>query len=247
METMDAFGIMSVKRWLATMFCLALPVSSWALDLACFPRVDTTQKQYLVASDMLMLEAAREKKLNKDKAEFPVWVSGYQRGWFARVVEKSPTKTVPGVTPKEGKLFNGLLLASSGHQISSLDRNETLNCRTLISVRQLKTMAGGQLPGKGQIWIYVLKPGSMKRAAGKYPIQQSDVDNFLTGCVEQSRAFSLPQFAEQCVDFTVGWSQNWANDRERPSGGRLVQNKRKEIDRLLERLEAELFEKVRDE
>lgn len=247
MEIMGTLRVMSYQRWLAVGFCLVLPISSWALDSSCFPGVDSRQKQYLVASGTLILEAAREKKLNKDEVEFPVWVSGYQRGWFVRVVEKSPTRTVLGVSPKEGKLFNGLLLASSDQQIRSLDRTETLNCRVLINVRQLKSMAGGQLPGQGQIWIYVVKPGNMNKAVGKYPIQQSDVDNFLTGCLEQSKTFSLPQFSEQCVDFTVGWSEDWANDRERPTSGRLVQNKRKQIDRLLERLEGDLFDKVRDE
>lgn len=247
METSGALEVMPVKRWLAVVFCLALPISSWALDSPCFPKIDARQKQYLIASGTLMLEAAREKKLNKNEVEFPVWVSGYERGWFARVVEKSPKKTALGVTPKEGKLFNGLLLASSDQQISRLDRSEILNCRTLINVKQLKSMVGGPLPGEGQFWIYVVKPKSLKKAVGKYPIQQSDVDNFLTGCLEQTKTFSLPQFAEQCVDFTVGWSEDWANDRERPCGGKLVQNKRKQIDRLLERLEGGLYEKVRDE
>ncbi|WP_252177829.1 hypothetical protein [Endozoicomonas sp. 4G] len=247
METLGTLAVVSVKRWQAVAFGLALPISSWAFGSSCFPGIDAHQKQYLVASGTLMLEAAREKKLNKNEVEFPVWVSGYERGWFARVVEKSPTRTVLGVTPKEGKVFNGLLLASSNQQIGGLDRNETLNCRTLVDVSHLKSMVGGQLPKKGQFWIYVVKPKLMKKPVGKYPMQQSDVDNFLTGCLEQSKTFSLPQFAEQCVDFTVGWSQNWANDRERPAGGKLVQNKRKQIDDLLERLEGGLFEKVLNE
>ncbi|MGI9279643.1 MAG: hypothetical protein ACR2PX_08425 [Endozoicomonas sp.] len=247
MEKFGALGIMNVKRWLAVVFCLGLSGSLWALDSSCFPKVDTGQPQYLVASGMMMLEAAREKKLNKAEVELPVWVSGYQRGWMARVVEKAPARTVLGVTPEEGKLFNGLLLASSDRQISSLDRNETRTCRTLIDVRQLKSMAGGHLPDKGQFWIYVVKPKSKSKPVSKYPIQQSDVDNFLTGCLEQSKAFSLPQFAEQCVDTTVGWSDHWTNDRERPSGGKLVQNKRVQIDKLLERLEGGFFKKVRNE
>ncbi|WP_062260519.1 hypothetical protein [Endozoicomonas arenosclerae] len=247
MEKFETLGVTALKRWLVAMFCLVLPAQLWAADTSCFPNIDTSQNQYLLAYGTLMLEAAREKKLNKSEVELPVWVSGYQRGWFSRVVEKAPTRTVLGVTQEDGKLFNGLLLASSDRQISGLDRNETRNCRTLVDVRHLKSMAGGSLPEKGQIWIYAVKPKSMKKPAGKYPIQQSDVDNFLTGCLEQSKAFSLPQFAEQCVDSTAGWSENWANDRARPSGGKLVQNKRKQIDKLLARLEGDLFEKVRDE
>ncbi|KEQ11781.1 gamma-glutamylcyclotransferase family protein [Endozoicomonas numazuensis] len=247
MEKFGRLGVLTIKQWLIVALSLGLSGQLWALDSTCFPKVDTSQPQYLVASGTLMLEASREKKLNKAEVELPVWVSGYERGWFVRVVEKAPKRTVLGVSKDEGKLFNGLLLASSDRQISSLDRNEHRTCRTLIDVKQLNSMAGGQLPEKGQIWIYVVKPKNKAKPAGKYPIQQSDVDNFLTGCLEQSKTFSLPQFAEQCVDTTVGWSENWTNDRERPSGGELVQNKRVQINKLLERLEGGLFEKVRDE
>lgn len=211
----------------------------------CFPAMDNKKSQYLVAYGPLLYQTAREKRLDKGSTEVPVWVHGYSRGWMARDKARSPNRTLLGASKESGKEFNAVILSASDSQIKSLDREAVQYCRTRISEQHLRPMAGGTLPKSGEYWMYTVRKNLKAKPAGKFAIQQSDVDIFVTGCLQQAETFKLKSFSEQCIDTTSGWSVHWNDDRDRPSGGKLVQNRRKQIDLLLERLEGNLYEKVR--
>ncbi|WP_153767950.1 hypothetical protein [Endozoicomonas sp. OPT23] len=217
----------------------------WA-EQSCFPTIDSKEPQYIVAVGSLMQTAARNKKLNKSEIEFPVWVRGYERGWFGRNFNRPPQRTMLAVRAEPGKKFNGLLLHSTSGVISSIDRGDLITCREKIDPRKLQSMTSEKLPDRGQFWIYTVKKPNNRKAASKFPIQQSEVDIFLTGCIEQAKQFNLPEFANQCVKSTYAWSEHWNNDRERPVA-KLVTAKRPQVDKLLEQLEGGLFDRIRED
>jgi hypothetical protein len=49
--------------------------------------------------------------------------------------------------------------------------------------------------GAGQAWIYVNQPGTIATPTVDYPIVQSYVDIFVSGCLEQEQRFGLEGFA----------------------------------------------------
>ena len=242
-------GLKKNIRRVAVLSLSALGITAastgWA-DPACFPAINKSEPQYIVAYGSLMQSAAREKKLNKAEVEFPVWVRGYERGWFGRDSRQSPQKTALVVKAEPGKKFNGLLLQATSGQLSAIDRGDVITCRERIDPRKLQSMTSEKLPERGQFWIYAAKKPKIRKAAGQFPMLQSEVDVFLTGCIEQAAAFGLPDFSSQCVKSTNGWSVHWNNDRDRPSG-KLVTAKRPKIDQLLEQLEGNLFDRIRQE
>lgn len=218
-----------------------------ALNTKCFPVLDEKQPQYVVAYGRLMHESLRSDKLQyKSTGQLPVWVSGFQRGWTTRINTKG-NYTSLGVTPEAGKLFNGILVEATPDVIDTHDRTEKKMCRIRLDRKKISSMTGQVLPGKGEFWIYTTKPEVRYKPAGKYPMLMSEVDAFLTGCIQQGEQFNLTNFPEQCIESTDFWSGNWTNDRERPLAGRLVQVRRTQINKLLSKMKGGLYEKVRSE
>lgn len=218
-----------------------------AMDTKCFPALDEKQPQYVVAYGRMMHETLRSNALQKKSTgQLPVWVSGFQRGWMTRL-KREGSYTSLGVAPEAGKLFNGILVEAGSGIINAHDRTEQRMCRTRLDRKMITSMTGQVLPGKGEFWIYSTKPEALGKPAGKYPMLMSEVDEFLTGCIEQAKQFNLTNFPEQCIESTDGWSSHWTNDRERPMTGRLVQVKRSQVDKLLSKMKGGLYEKVRSQ
>ncbi len=215
-------------------------------EQACFPSLDDQQPQYVIGYGNLLYEATRKLKLeDASRAKVPVIVNGYQRGWIARSKPDGVKSTGLAVTPMDGKRFNGVLLSVSPRTIKGMDRKESGVCRVSVPRKQLLSMTTEPLPEKGQFWIYLVQEKQLNKPAANYPILQSRVDEFLTGCIEQGERFKLAGFSEQCVKETDGWSVHWSNDRARPLGGKPVQTRFREVDRLLEKLEGNLYENIR--
>lgn len=218
-----------------------------ALDTDCFPVLDDKQSQYVVVYGRYMHERLRSKKMEqKYTGQLPVWLSGFQRGWLTRIKTEGKYTTL-GVTPETGKLLNGILVEASPRLINSYDRSEQRMCRTRVDRKAISSMTGQVIPGKGEFWVYTTKKGSRYQPAGKYPILMSEVDEFLTGCIQQAEQFNLTNFPEQCIDTTDFWSKHWTNDRERPLTGRLVQVRRTNVDDLLSKMKGGLYESIRTE
>ena len=217
-------------------------------EQTCLPELDDKQPQYVVSHSGLLYGAIRQNKLDNIKAPaLPVMVQNYKRGWIARSKPDGVKVTHLGVTPEAGKHFNGLLLTLAPGTVKKLDRAAPLYCRALIPRENLSSMTSMPIPEKGQFWIYLTKPKLTKTPAANYPILQSEVDEFLTGCIEQGERFKIEDYAEQCIKTTEGWSVHWSNDRVRPVSGKPVQTKPKAVDKLLEKLEGNLYENVRAE
>ncbi|OED43285.1 hypothetical protein ACH42_10465 [Endozoicomonas sp. (ex Bugula neritina AB1)] len=223
---------------------VALLTPGWGLASECFPTPDSKKPQYLVAYGSLLYEESRLRKVQQAKLELPVWVEGYKRGWLLRTKPDSLKLTRLGVTPSAGDKFNGVLLSMEVGKLTSLDRQAKLECRTQINKDSLKAMNDKALPD-GDFWIYQAQKKYISPPAGEYPIMQTNVDVFLTGCMEQAERFKIKDFADICLSTTKNWSMHWANDRRSPIDQKIVQTKNKQVDRLLEKLEGDLFENVR--
>ena len=224
---------------------VALLTQGWALASDCFPAPDTKKPQYLVAFGSLLYEGARLNKAELAELELPVWVEGYKRAWLLRTKPDSLKLTLLGVTPSNGDKFNAVLISLPAGKLTSIDRQAKLECRMKINKDSLITMSNKALPDDGDIWIYEAQKKYIARPAGEYPIMQSNVDVFMTGCIEQAERFKIKDFADLCVSTTQYWSAHWANDRRTPLDQKIVQTKNKQVDKLLEKLEGNLYESVR--
>jgi hypothetical protein len=107
--------------------------------------------------------------------------------------------------------------------------------------------ADNSLPD-GQYWIYVTKPEFTEPPSKDYPIVQSYVDIFITGCLELERNFEAEGFSDECVRSTRGWSSNfWINDRIYPRRPFMYQPRASDIDKLLRRIMPRHFKNIKIE
>jgi hypothetical protein len=97
----------------------------------------------------------------------------------------------------------------------------------------------------GQIWIYVSMPQSVAIPNSQYPIVQSYVDIFVSGCLEQEQRFGLPEFAQQCLSTTPIGPKHWVNDRIYPRRPFNFQPKARQIDNLLSKQLQQYFSHIR--
>ena len=241
-----AFKLTGNKIWmigLLKVLCMA-PVVSMANE--CFPVFDKAKSQYIVGYGNLLYEQARNTTNIGFKPEVPVWVDGFRRGWQTRTRQDNNIKvTELGVIPLVGGRFNGVLISMPANKIKSIDREQKLTCRVLVNPEQLTPMNNGEIPENSQFWLYQTQNKYSHRPAGSYPILMSDVDEFLTGCIEQADQFGLKSFASECVATTWYWSSHWVNDRLHPLKTKPAQIQRLQVDKLLENLEGDLYEQVR--
>lgn len=229
---------------------LAILCISSSLSMAndCFPPFDKTKPQYIVGYGSLLYEQARKLTNVGFEPEVPVWVDGFRRGWLTRTHQDNNVKvTELGVIPLVGGRFNGVLISMPTNKIKSIDRQQKLMCRVLVNSGQLTPMNNEKIPKDGQFWLYQTQNKYSAKPAGSYPILMSDVDEYLTGCIEQSERFKLKSFAQECVATTWNWSSHWVNDRLHPLKAKPAQIQRQQVDKLLDSLEGNLYEQVRSE
>ncbi len=214
----------------------------------CFPAFDKSKSQYIVGYGSLLYEQSRELTNVRFKPEVPVWVDGFRRGWLTRTRQDNNIKvTELGVIPLVGGRFNGVLISMPTNKIKSIDRQQKLACRVLVNPEQLTSMNKDKVPRNSQFWLYQTQNKYSNKPAGSYPILMSDVDEFLTGCIEQAEQFGLKSFARECVATTWNWSSHWVNDRLHPLKTKPAQIQRQQVDKLLENLEGNLYEQVRSQ
>ncbi len=234
----SVFGVLVVS--------ISAPLTGIAND--CFPAFDKGEPQYLVGYGDLLYEDSRKVTAIDFESELPVKVEGFRRGWQMRTSSDNNIKvTKLGLTTLAGGHFNGILVAMPANEIKSLDRQQKLTCRVEVKPKQITALNNKKVPERGRFWLYKTQHKHVFKPAGSYPILMSDVDEFLTGCIAQGEKFGLQSFAQDCVSTTWNWSPHWVNDRARPTKVKPAQIKMQKVDKLLERLEGNLFEQVRSQ
>ena len=121
-------------------------------------------------------------------------------------------------------------------------------CRASVAVPDIKLLESDFVPEpNGQTWIYVSKPQGVALPDSHYPIVQSYVDIFVSGCLEQEERFGLAEFSQQCLSTTTDWSEHWVNDRIYPRRPFVFQPKARQIDNLLSKPLQQYFSHIRIE
>jgi hypothetical protein len=133
-------------------------------------------------------------------------------------------------------------------ELQATDRRESSYCRRSVALSNIRTLEHGSFEMQdGQAWIYISKPQTVARPNARYPIVQSYVDIFVSGCLEQEQRFELKGFAQQCLTTTRDWSEHWVNDRVYPRRPFIYQPKARQIDTLLSEQLPQYFSRIRIE
>jgi hypothetical protein len=213
----------------------------------CHPKVDPSKPQYIVGYGSLMDSAS--KRLTEPRAgiNLPVSVTGFQRAWNTHGTFGI---TFLGVQPSKSAVMVAALYRSflEDGQLPS-DAREMSYCRAAVDPAAVTMLDGSKVPSPSQIWISVNKPETLAAPSAAYPIAQSYVDLFISGCIDLQSRLSRPDvaFVDQCVKTTAGWSKHWVNDRLYPRRPLAHEPGAWEIDGYLKRLLPEYFGDIRIE
>lgn len=153
-----------------------------------------------------------------------------------------------GIVPKRSGTLNGVMFRIPGHDaLDAYDERELYYCREEVDSKMITALnsARPHLPHHGQFWIYVTKPQYTSFPTKEYPIIQSYVDVFLSGCFDIQKKYNLANFAEDCVKTSDGWNDHWVNDRVFPRRAYVFEPAAVKIDKLLARLLPNQFKSVK--
>lgn len=208
--------------------------------------VDSTRPQYVVGYGSLMQDESRAQTVPKAGRAHPVEIAGYRRGWFQRGLPVGFSTTFLGVIADRQGRLNAVMYEVRPAELASTDSREHFYCRNLVEPGAVTRLDPGFSPPAGaQVWIYVSRAASAAPPSRDYPIVQSYVDVFLSGCLEQEQRFALAGFARQCITTTSDWSEHWVNDRLYPRRPLIYQPRASEIDALLSRELPRYFGRIR--
>jgi hypothetical protein len=214
----------------------------------CNAAPDASRSQYIIGYGSLMQEESRKRTSPRAGPAHPVEIKGYRRGWFARPETVSFSTTFLGVRPDRDSHLNAVIYQVDAAELRATDKREASYCRESVASPDIKALEGNSFPAPdGQAWIYVNKPDRVGAPDSRYPIVQSYVDIFLSGCLEQEQRFGLPEFSRECLSTTSDWSEHWVNDRIHPRRPFVHQPRAGQIDNLLARQLPEYFSHIRIE
>ncbi|MDN3987983.1 gamma-glutamylcyclotransferase family protein [Zwartia vadi] len=213
----------------------AMPVVAQAQ--VCHPSVDASKPQYTIGYGSLMEDASRRRTAPNTGEALPVLVTGFERSFNARGSEVGFSTTFLGVTEvSDARMVATVYRVFNAADITATDAREEPYCRVGVPIEQIRMLDGSSIQA-GQYWIYVNKPEAVMPATERFPIVQSYIDIFLTGCQQLGRraiAFE-GDFMRECILTTKGWSQFWVNDRIFPRRPFFHQPNAGAIDLLLQK------------
>lgn len=232
--------------------CVSSPPPAGSRDEAvaaeCHPAADPAVAQYIVGYGSLMQDESRARTSPRAGPAHPVEVNGFVRRWIARAETVGFSATYLGVTPDAAGAMNAVVYRIDLDELAATDRREASYCRASVAATQVKPAE--RLPvamEAGQVWIYVNKPGAVAAPTARFPIVESYVDIFVSGCLEQEQRFNLEGFAQRCITTTHEWSAHWVNDRIYPRRPFIYQPKARQIDALLAKSLPDYFARIRIE
>ena len=206
------------------------------------------RSQYIIGYGSLMQDESRKRTAPQAGPAYPVEVRGYRRGWFARVVTVGYGTTFLGVRPDREGHLNAVIYQIDPSELAATDKREMSYCRTGVETADITALQPQFPPDTdGQTWIYVGMPQNFATPDSRYPIVQSYVDIFVSGCMEQEQRFDLKDFARECLSTTTDWSGNWVNDRIYPRRPFIYQPKARQIDDLLAEQLRQYFSRIKME
>lgn len=214
---------------------------------SCQPAENGNQKQYIIGYGSLMEDESRQRTSPLASNAYPILIKGFRRGWFQKGIDLGTSTTFLGVVPDNKAILNAVVFPVSKNELWATDIRESDYCRVLVSDTNISILKNTLPIPAGQVWIYVTKPEYIKKSSSRFPIVQSYVDIFITGCIQQEQRYNIEGFAKQCIETTSDWSAFWVNDRIYPRRPFIYQPKAMQIDRLLNEVIPEFFEKIKIE
>jgi hypothetical protein len=202
----------------------------------CHPEPSTDKTHYIVGYGSLMQDASRHRTAPDAGPAMPVRVDGLERGFFAQGNPIGFSTTYLGVKPNADQNIVAALYALPNiEEVAATDKRERGYCRVEISPSRITLLNNQVLPTDAQYWIYINEPARIATASQRFPLVQSYIDIFISGCRELSgRTVGYAEdFVEQCIKTTSGWSEHWVNDRIYPRRPFIYQPQAGFIDRYL--------------
>lgn len=183
----------------------------------------------------------------------PVRVDGFDRSWTCKGESVGFSTTYLGVdaSTNRSSCINAVYFKiHSAAALGSYDARESYYCREEVVKSKIHLQTKADITKglhNGQYWIYITKDEFREKPTEEYPIVQSYVDTFISGCLELETKHKLEGFAEECVQTTIGWANPWVNDRIFPRRPFLYQSMAGDIDGLLNRTVHDAFKKIKIE
>jgi hypothetical protein len=214
----------------------------------CNAAPDLDRTQYVVGYGSLMQQESRRRTSPDAGPAHPIELHGYKRGWFSRGRAVGLSTTYLGVIPERSSRLNAVMYQVDEREVLATDARELSYCRTAVPSSQISTLESDYVAvPDAQIWIYVSREEFVGVPSARYPIVQSYVDIFLSGCLEQEQQFGLSGYSEECIATTSNWSEHWVNDRIFPRRAFVFQPRASQIDTLLAAHLTKYFERIRIE
>lgn len=221
--------------------------SAKATNQACYPALTSKLPQYIIGYGSLINAKSKLDTYTNTGDIIPVMIQGYQRGWFTKGLPIGFSTTFLGVIKNSNAKLNAVIFKMNYNEgIGLYDEREKGYCRKEVLLKDIQMMNGQSVPN-GQYWIYVTRPEAIAKPSVKYPIVQSYVDIFLSGCLEVEKNDGLINFAHACIDTTTGWSKHWVNDRIFPRRPFQHQPNASKIDKLLSSKLKNIFNAIKIE
>lgn len=221
---MTFFQQHNIKRSLFSFFILSLAVNSlfsYATDQKlitndCHPLINLNRSQFIVGYGSLMQEKSKREDDTNVGENHPIYITGFNRGWIKHGTPIGFSTTYLAVVSQPTSKINAVYFRlNDSKDVGKYDQREDSYCRVAVSPKQIKTTFHEALP-QGQYWIYITNDGKKDHPSSQYPIVQSYVDIFLSGCFELEEKYHLRGFARDCIKMTSAWSDHWVNDRVHP-------------------------------
>ena len=217
-------------------------------DEACTISPDPSQDQYIVAYGSLIDEKSKQNTYKDAGPNFPVQIDGFERGFMLNASGRNwPgfSTTFLGIHAEKNASMNAAYFyVGDVSAIALFDHREIGYCRTQVNKTSISPLGVRNLP-EGQFWVYESTIHSLP--SERFPIVQSYVDEFITGCIELGTRFDLDDFSEKCITQTKGWSEHWVNDRLYPRRPFHYVKEAIKIDQLLSDNLPEYFDLIRIE
>jgi len=180
-------------------------------------------KNYIFGYGSLIEQESRTRTTPSARYAWPAEAKGYQRGWFARGAKSGLTTTYLGAVKKSDACINGVIYQVSQEELAVTDQRESAGYERVKIPESAITMLDGRPDTpNGEFWIYLNKFDKKNSQeenfpSKSFPIVQSYVDICINGCLEVENMYiSAKNFTTNFIEWTIGWSKYWVNDRIYP-------------------------------
>jgi hypothetical protein len=220
------------------------PAATTTPTTTCYPPFDSRSPQFIIGYGSLIDSQSKDRIYPNTSENMPVTVDGFQRGWFSMGPDVGYSATFLGIKPNPAASFNGVMFQLlSLNALSQYDQREHSYCRVQVAMANIHSLTQ-QPVAQGQYWIYMPPADNVATPTETYPIIESYIDIFLSGCLDMQNKYHLPNYAEDCITTTTDWSKHWINDRIYPRRPLANQPKATAIDKLLSKKLPNYFDNI---